>query len=76
MAEVYSPSDRMAEFNEKIQMWLDFGVRLVLALYLQTHTIAMHQPGRPMFTLSYGDTLEGGDAIPGFSCPVRDIFDL
>lgn len=76
VAEVYSPSDRAAEFNEKIQMWLDFGVRLVLALYPQTRTIAAHQPGRQADTLAYDDTLEGGDAIPGFSCPVRDIFDL
>ena len=76
VAEVYSPSDRAAEFNEKIQMWLDFGVRLVLALYPQARTITAHRPGLPAITLAYDDTLEGGDAIPGFSCPVRDIFDL
>ena len=76
VAEVRSPSDRRAEFNEKIQMWLDFGVRLVLAVYPQTRTIAAHQPGRPVVTLTYQDTLDGGDVLPGFTCPVKDIFDL
>ena len=76
VAEIYSPSDRVAEFNEKIQMWLNFGVQLVLAIYPQTRTIAAHQPGRPAVTLGYDDTLDGGDALPGFACPLKDIFDL
>ena len=75
VAEVRSPNDRRAEFNEKIQMWLDFGVRLVLAVYPQTRTIAVHQPGRSTVTLAYGDTLDGGDVLPGFTCPLKDIFD-
>ena len=76
VAEIRSLSDRLTEFNEKIQMWLSFGVRLVLAIYPQTRTIAAHRPGQPVVTLAYDDTLDGGDVIPGFSCPVRDIFDL
>ena len=76
VAEIRSPSDRRAEFDEKIQMWLDFGVRLVLAVYPQTRTIAAHQPGLPPVTLDYDDTLDGGDVIPGFSCLVQDIFDI
>ena len=76
VAEVFSPSDRLSEFDAKIQMWLDFGVRLVLAVYPETRTIATHQPGRPPTTLNYADTLAGDDVIPGFQCPVREIFDL
>ena len=76
VAEIRSPSDRRAEFDEKIQMWLDFGARLVLAVYPQTRTIAAHQPGRPPVTLAYEDTLDGGDVIPGFACPLKDVFDL
>ena len=76
VAEVRSPSDRTAEFNKKIQMWLDFDVRLVLAVYPSTRTIAAHQPGRPTVTLGYDDTLDGSDVIPGFTCLLKDIFDL
>ena len=76
VAEVLSPSDTRQEFDAKIQMWLDFGVRLVIAIYPETRNITTHQPGRPSVTLGYGDTLDGGDVIPGFQCPVREIFDL
>ena len=76
VAEIRSPSDRRAEFDEKIQMWLDFGARLVLAVYPTTRTIAAHQPGLPTVTLAYDDTLDGGDVIPGFACPLKDVFDL
>lgn len=76
VAEIFSPSDRPRDFDAKIQMWLDFGVRMVLAIYPQTRTITTHQPGRPPVTLTYDDTLDGGDVIPGFQCPMRDIFDL
>jgi Uma2 family endonuclease len=76
VAEVFSPSETHTEFNAKIQMWLDFGVRMVLAILPATRTVAVHQPDRPAATLTYDDTLDGGDVLPGFSCPVRDIFDL
>lgn len=76
VAEIYSPNDRPRDFDAKIQMWLDFGVRMVLVIYPQTRTITTHQPGLPPVTLGYDDTLDGGDVIPGFQCPMRDIFDL
>ena len=76
VAEVLSPSDTRAEFEAKIHMWLDFGVRLVIAIYPETRNITTHQAGRPPATLDYGDTLDGGGVIPGFQCPVREIFDL
>ena len=76
VAEIFSPNDRPRDFDAKIQMWLDFGVRMVLAIYPQTRTITARQPGRPPVTLGYDDTLDGGDVIPGFQCPMRDIFDL
>ncbi len=76
VAEIMSPSDTLAEFNGKIQMWLDFGVGLVLAVFPETRTAAVHRPNRPAANLGYGDTLDGGDVLPGFSCPLKDIFDL
>lgn len=76
VAEIFSPNDRPRDFDAKIQMWLDFGVRMVLAIYPQTRTITARQPGRPPVTLGYDDTLDGGDVIPGFQCQMRDIFDL
>ena len=76
VAEVFSPTDKPPEFNAKIQMWLNFGVRQVLAIYPQTRAITTHHPNRPPVTLTYNDTLDCNDVIPGFQCPVREIFDL
>jgi Uma2 family endonuclease len=76
VAEVRSPSDTLTEFNAKIVMWLDFGVRLVLAIFPATRTVTVHQPDRPPTNLTYDDTLDGGDVLPGFRCRLRDVFDL
>ena len=76
VAEIRSPSDSLAEFNEKIAMWLREGARLVLAIFPDTQTAMVHRPDGSTTDLAYGDTLDGEDVLPGFSCPVRDIFDL
>lgn len=57
-------------------MWLRYGVRLVWITDPEARTIlALPQSGSPR-TFTEDDTLDGGDVLPGFTCPVRDIFDL
>ena len=51
-------------------------MRLVLAVYPQSRTIEAHQPGLPPASPAHDDTLDGGDVIPGFTCLLKDIFDL
>ena len=76
VAEIRSPNDRSTEFTEKIQMWLDSGVRLVLAIFPDTKTVRVHRPDGSTLDLAYDDILDGEDVLPGFSCRLRDIFDL
>ena len=76
VVEIRSPSDSLREFNEKIAMWLDEGVRLVLAVFPDTQTARVHRPGGSTLDLAYGDAFDGEDVLPGFSCPLSDIFDL
>jgi Uma2 family endonuclease len=73
-AEVLSPSDRMADALAKVAMYLDVGVRLVLLIDPETQTITVFRPDGPLTKLSVGDTLDGGDVLPGFSIPVAEIF--
>ena len=54
-------------------MWLDFGVRMALVINPETGTIRVRQPDLPPAILTMDDTLDGGDVLPGFSCPVREI---
>ena len=75
VVEVASPSDSRREVNDKVQMWLSYGVRLVWAIYPTTRTVESHpQYGAPTL-LTDIDTLDGGDVLPGFTCKLSDIFD-
>ena len=76
VAEIRSPSDSLAAFNEKIAMWLSEGARLVLAIFPDTRTATVHRPDGTALDLAYNDTLDGEDVLPGFSCQLREIFDL
>ncbi len=55
-------------------MWLDYGVRLVWVAHPGTRTVDVYLPGGSILTLTEDDSLDGGDVLPGFVCPVRDIF--
>lgn len=75
LAEIISPSDRPAQINDKTRMWLSYGVRMVWEVYPERREVWVHRLGQPYTVLGEDDTLDGGDVLPGFSLPVRDIFD-
>jgi len=75
--EVYSPSDRPAEVRAKVDDYLRLGVRAVWVLMPAIRAVRVHarQGGRVTETLlTEADTLEGGDVLPGFSCPIATLF--
>lgn len=72
--EVKSPSNSNPEMAAKAQMWLCYGSRMVLTLDPQTETVIVYRPNAEPVVLTVDDTLEGGDVLPGFSCPVRLLF--
>ena len=73
VVEIKSPSDSEREVDDKATMWLDFGVRMALVINPETGAIRVRQPDLPTVILTVDDTLDGGDVLPGFSCPVREI---
>ena len=75
VVEVVSPSDRPAPVYDKAQMWLRFGVRLVLIVDPEARRIMALPSAGPSRTFTEDDTLDCGDILPGFSCAARDIFD-
>ena len=76
LAEIVSPNDTAREVREKAEMWLGFGVRLVWVVNLDTRTVDVHRRGLPIVTLTDQDALDGLNFLPGFTCPIRDIFDI
>ena len=73
--EVASPSDSRRAVAEKVQMWLDYGVRLVWVAWPDSRTIDVHPAGGPVTTLTESDTLDGEAVLPGFAMPVREVFE-
>jgi Uma2 family endonuclease len=72
--EVKSPGDRAAQVAAKTQSWLAHGVRQVWLVDPQQRTVTIHHRDGRVIALSEADALEGGDVVPGFTCPVRKIF--
>ena len=74
VGEVRSPNDTRPEVRAKAEMWLSHGVRLCWVVDPDTRTIDVHRPGVAVVTLGEGDTLDGGDVLPGFTCAVATVF--
>jgi len=75
VVEVISPNDRLTRVAGKVAEWLEHGARLVVVVNPRRHTIDVHRPGQPTRTLGLNDTLSGEDVVPGWTLPVRDLFD-
>ena len=75
VVEVASPGDSRRELNDKAQMWLRYGVRLVWVVHPNTRTVDVHPADGTAVTLAEDDSLEGMDVLPGFACLVSAIFD-
>lgn len=76
VVEIVSPSDRQEAVNDKTLMWLGLGVLMVVEVYPAERAVMVHRPGAPAVTLTGDDALDGGDVLPGFRLPLREIFDV
>lgn len=72
--EILSPDDNVAEVMLKLFFYRDNGVRLIVVADPKSHEISVYRPGEAVVTLRSGDTLDGGDVLPGFRVAVDEIF--
>ena len=72
--EVKSCSTSHPEITAKAYMWLSYGSQQVWVAYPLTATIIIYRLNTTTVTLGEDDVLDGGDLLPGFSIPVRDLF--
>ena len=56
------------------QFYLLYGVRLVWVVDPVRATVAVLVPGGEQPILTAGDTLDGGEVLPGFSVLVDEVF--
>ena len=74
VVEVVSPDYRATAVESKTRMWLDAGVRLVLTAYIGEQIVVASRDDGTIQQFGVNDTLVGEPILPGFTCPVADIF--
>lgn len=72
--EVLSPSNSRREIAEKLEEYLEAGGREVWVADPDTRTITVHRRGEAPRSFGAGDTLDGGDVLPGLTVPVSELF--
>jgi len=73
-AEILSPSDRLADVDEKARTWLRFGTRVVWIVHPGPQTVTVWTADGPPRVLGDTDQLDGGDVLPGFQIAVAELF--
>jgi Uma2 family endonuclease len=72
--EVISPTDLIAEVEEKRREYFAVGVTTVVVVFPMFRTIHVYDSATTARTLTEADTLDLGPAVPGFSVPIADLF--
>ena len=72
--EVVSKDDHVNMIEEKVVYFLTNGATLVWLVYLKMRRVETYRREDVVIVLSEDDVLDGGDVLPGFMLPVRDIF--
>jgi Uma2 family endonuclease len=72
--EVISPGDTYADVQDKVCDWLEAGTRMVVLVMPRRRAVTVYRSLTDSITLREDETLDGGDVVPGWQIPVRDLF--
>jgi Uma2 family endonuclease len=72
--EVVSPSNTVAEIQEKVLEYLAAGTQMVWVVDPRTRSVTTYGSLDEIRILTEADTVEGGEVIPGFRLEVADLF--
>jgi Uma2 family endonuclease len=73
--EVVSPTDAQSRVVDKVFAYLDAGTRLVWVIEPRSKTVTVYRSESDITLLTREDTLTGEDVVPGFACPVSQLFE-
>jgi Uma2 family endonuclease len=73
--EVLSPSQSVADLDEKISDYLTAGTRLIWIVDPAERRVGVIETGSQLRWLGESDTLDGGAVLPELTAPVADFFD-
>jgi Uma2 family endonuclease len=74
VVEVLSESNTLKEMELKRRDYFPAGVRIVWEIDCDERTVEVFTSPDDSTTLGIDDTLDGGDVLPGFQLPLRDLF--
>jgi Uma2 family endonuclease len=72
--EVISPNDLAEEVFAKVKEYLEAGVRLIWVIFPKLGWVHVYESLTQVRGLTVADNLEGGNVLPGFSLPLRELF--
>lgn len=73
--EVISPTNSADEVAEKLEEYFKAGMRQVWVVYPRQSKVYVYTSTTAVRVLALGDDLNGGDVLPGFRLPVRELFE-
>jgi Uma2 family endonuclease len=74
VVEILSKSDTIEEVSDKIDDWLNAGVQMLWIVDPFRRTVTIYQPELDPVLLGERATLQADPIVPGFRCPVAEIF--
>ncbi|MDQ2806426.1 MAG: Uma2 family endonuclease [Chloroflexota bacterium] len=71
---VMSALDVYGELAERVQNWRQAGTPMLIVADPYLLQVTVYQPDHAPLLLTEADRLDGGDVVPGWRLPVREIF--
>ena len=75
VAEILSPEDRPGEVLTKVGEWLEAGVRLVWVIDPDRWVASVYRADGSVMTVPSDGDVDGQAVLPGFSCPLSELFE-
>jgi Uma2 family endonuclease len=74
VVELRSPTDRLADLQDKMQEYMDTGARLGWLIDPFDKHVYVYRPGQPVEALDNPNTLSGDPVLPGFCLNVQELW--
>ena len=74
LIELRSPSDRLQPLQDKMQEYLECGLRLGWLINRQDQQVEIYRQGKPKEVLQQPETLSGEEVLPGFVLKLKKIW--
>ena len=71
--EIVSPGDGLTEIEQKVQLYLNHGTKLVWVINPKLVRATIYRPDGSARVLQAQDSLDGEDVLPGFMCRLADV---